>query len=206
VPQQPAKRHVLAQIRLAIGLTQVDFANVFGCAGVTVQRIEQGVLGLSEELAAKAEKTFDVSAAWLLANDPTQLPVTPRGNLWTKDFYELAQGTPPGHSYEVQHDVPTEDARKMIETFTAKKRLEVISLIDALLAGSAGLPKQGILISRLNNTLKELQKEFRADEKTLKKYEPQIEKATRAFEEVRNRITARETQRIWRDKQSASEK
>src|SRR6516165_1508102 len=199
MPRPPARRHLLCEIRLEIGLSQREFAKILGCSLSTVQQIEQGELALSEKLAAKVQENVDVSAAWLLANDPAQLAVTPRGNVWTKNFFELVQGTPPGHSYEVHHDVPADDARKMVETFTAKKRLEIVATIDALLEGSAGLPKQGILISRLNKTLKELQKEFRVDEKTLKRYEPQIQKATQAFEEVRNRFTARETQRIWRD-------
>jgi transcriptional regulator with XRE-family HTH domain len=199
VPRKPARRHVVADIRIEVGLSQAGLAELLGVAAISIQRIEQGTLALSEELALKAEKTFDVSAAWLLANDPAQLAVTPRNTIWTKNFFELAQGTPPGHSYEVQHGVPAVDTRKMVETFTAKKRLEIFALVDAMLEGSAGLPKQGILISRLNSTLKELQKEFKADGKTLERYRPQIEKATKAFEKVRSRITEREKERLWSD-------
>src|ERR1700756_324956 len=98
--QPPARRHVLAEIRLKIGLSQAEFAKILDVAGSTIQKVEQGTLALSEELAVKAQKAFDVSASWLLANDPTQSAVTPRGSPWDKFYYELTKGTPPGHSWE----------------------------------------------------------------------------------------------------------
>src|SRR6516164_9489950 len=124
MPQQPAKRHVMAEIRLLLGLSQGEFAKLLGCSLSTVQRIEQNTLALSEELAAKAQKILDVSARWMLANDPEQMAVTPRGNLWTKDFYELTQGTPPGHSWRITYGVPMADAKKLETAFTTLKALQ----------------------------------------------------------------------------------
>jgi transcriptional regulator with XRE-family HTH domain len=197
--QRPARRHVIAEIRLETGLSQAQLAEILDCAAVTVQRIEQGSLALSAELAAKAQKVLDVDSAWLLANDPTQSPLTPRGNLWTKDFYKLTQGTPPGHSWEVHHGIPRADAQKSVQAFTALKKIKTFAVIDALFEGSAGLPKQGILFYELDKKLKELREKFNADQATLEKYRPKIEKATKAFEGVRKRITDREMKRIWRD-------
>ena len=92
--QKPARRHALFTVREKLGLTQAQLGAVLDCSGITVQRIEQGTLRMSEDLALKAQEKIDISAAWLLSNDRSQLPVTPRGNLWSKDFYELTGGTP----------------------------------------------------------------------------------------------------------------
>jgi DNA-binding XRE family transcriptional regulator len=47
------KRHVLAKIRHEIGLTQKELARILGVALISVQRIEQLSLALSEELAVR---------------------------------------------------------------------------------------------------------------------------------------------------------
>src|SRR5271165_3293074 len=197
--QRSARRHVLADIRLEAGLSQAQLAKILGVAAVSVQKIEQGHLALSEELAAKAQKVLDVSALWLLANDPTESAVTPRGNLWTKDFYELTQGTPPGHSWEVRIGVPATDARKAVEAFTALKAAEASALIHAMLEGAKGRPKQGILLHRLRKALEALERDFPPDKGILEKHRPEIEKATKAFEEIRKQNSERATERIWSD-------
>src|ERR1700730_13890862 len=97
-----AKKHVIADIRLKCGLTQPQLAKLLGVAGISLQRVEQGTLRMSEEMAAKAEKQLDVSGAYLLANDPTQAPVTPRGGLWNVEHYEFSQGSI-SHVKEVKH-------------------------------------------------------------------------------------------------------
>src|SRR5258707_8788743 len=91
--QRPAKRHVLADIRIKCGLSQPGLAKILRVAHVTVQRIEQGRLALSEELAGRTEEELGVSASYLLANDPQEEPVTPKGGRWTTDMYEFAQGS-----------------------------------------------------------------------------------------------------------------
>ena len=87
-------RHVLAHVRLACGLSQADTAKLLSCAAPTVQRIEQGQLGLSEKLALKAQKLFNVSAVWLFLNDPNQPPVTPAGEIWSADKCEIPLPSP----------------------------------------------------------------------------------------------------------------
>ncbi len=81
--QRPAKRHVLADIRIKCGLSQPGLAKILGVAHVTVQRIEQGRLALSEDLARRAEEELGVSASYLLANDLQEEPVMPEG--WMLD-------------------------------------------------------------------------------------------------------------------------
>ena len=85
MPKQPVKRHVLAEVRIKCGLTQRELGELLGVAMITIQRIEQGSLALSEDLATKAERELNVSAAWLLANDSKQPAVARSGlGLWTK--------------------------------------------------------------------------------------------------------------------------
>lgn len=197
--QPPAKRHVIADVRLKAGLSQAALAKILGCAAVTVQRIEQGKLGLSEGLAAKAQKVFDVSAGWLLANDPRQLALTPRGDMWTKDFYELTQGTPPGHSYGIYYGVPVADAEKSLTAFTVLKATEAKALIHAMLEGAKGRPKQGILLHRLRTALDALKGDFPPDKVILEKYQPEIEKAREASNNMFKQNAERAMERIWSD-------
>jgi len=91
--QRPAKRHVIADIRIKCGLSQPGLAQILGVSAVTVQRIEQGTLELSEDLAGRAQEELGVSAGYLLANDPQEESVTPKGGRWTTDMYEFAQGS-----------------------------------------------------------------------------------------------------------------
>src|SRR5262245_59957576 len=85
-------KHALAVVRKACGLTQKELAGLLGVSAITVQRIEQGSLALSEELARKAQEQLDVSSRWLLSGDPSQPPLTPRNTYWSKDLYEFRQG------------------------------------------------------------------------------------------------------------------
>jgi transcriptional regulator with XRE-family HTH domain len=204
--RKPAKRHVIAEIRLRAGLSQSELAELLGCAAVTVQRIEQGKLALSEDLAGKAQESLDISAAWLLANNPTELPVTPRNDLWTKDYYELTQGTPPGHSYKIHHEVPAADGETLVNKFTALKLAEASARIQTMLERTKGLPKQGILLHRLNKALDALEEDFNPGKIPLEKLQPEIKKARKAFDETLKRNSDREAERIWRDRPAESKK
>jgi len=198
--QIPARRHVIADVRLETGLSQAELAKILGVAAISIQKIEQGSLKLSEDLAIKAQKVFDVSAAWLLTNDPTQLAVTPRGDLWTEDFYELTQGTPPGHSWEVHYGIPKADAENSATAFTNLKAAEFGALIHAMLQGAKGRPKQGILLHRLRKALETWKKDFPPDKGTLEKHRPVIEKAAKAFKEAQTKITELGRGHVWGDK------
>ena len=86
-------RHVLASVRKACGLTQPQLAKLLEVAPISIARIELGTLGLSEELAKKIQDQLDVSAEWLLGNNSSIPPLSPRSGYWTKDLYEFRQGS-----------------------------------------------------------------------------------------------------------------
>ena len=208
--QKPALRHVLGQVRLQAGLSQSELAKILGCAAVTVQKIEQGNLGLSEELATKAEEEIGVAAAWLLANDPKQPAVTPRGGLWTFDHYEFAQGarvvmteekSDGGKSFRFKRKadltLPLGDEEDAVNAFIALKTAEAASLIRAMLEGSKRLPRQGILVHRLRKALKALHEDFKPDKATLEKDKPEIEKLRKRYEKMCRRISQEFSHKLW---------
>jgi transcriptional regulator with XRE-family HTH domain len=205
--QKPAKRHVIADIRIQCGLTQPELAEILGCHSATVQRIEQGTLQMSEDFAQKAEAALDVAASYLLANDAQQPPVTVRGGRWTKELYEFAQGArwfateqkPSGTRIRFRSGpLPLEGA---MDEFTAWKLEDYTSKIHAMLESTKGTPRQGILLHRLNNALKALSEDFKPDAAVLEKYEPRLQKLSAAYDKVAKRISDEEHRRIWREEQ-----
>jgi transcriptional regulator with XRE-family HTH domain len=91
--QTSPKQDALLLVLFKCGLTQKEAAKLLGVATITINRICQGTLALSEELATKMEQELDVAATWILANDDQAPIVTPRGGLWSKELYEFAQGS-----------------------------------------------------------------------------------------------------------------
>jgi transcriptional regulator with XRE-family HTH domain len=208
--QKPALRHVLGQVRLEAGLSQSELAKILGCAAVTVQKIEQGNLGLSEELATKIEEEIGVSAAWLLANDSEQPAVSPRGGFWTVNHYEYAQGARMTMAEEkldgrktfrfkkkADRTLPVGDEEDAVNAFTVLKTAEAASLIRAMLEGSKGLPRQGILVHRLRKALKALHEDFKPDKATLEKDKPEIEKLRTRYEKIARRISEQFSHDLW---------
>jgi transcriptional regulator with XRE-family HTH domain len=187
--QRPAKRHVIANVRIEAGFSQMELASVLDCAAVTVQRIEQGTLALSEELAIKAQEALNVSAAWLLANNPNQPAVTPEGGLWNKLSYEFAAGVRDKNWRQAAARLEAMDKKQVEDEFDDLKTREAAGLIRAMLAGARGSPKHEILVHRLQKKLEELKKDFRPDKKVL--------------EEELKRELQRETARL-RDEKDAS--
>ncbi len=217
MPQRPALRHVLGKIRLACGLSQKELAKLLGVAPITIQKIDQGVLQLSPDLAGKAENELDVAAGWLLANDSNTPPVTPRGGKWTKELYEFVQGgryivsessepITKRSATQVRSSVttlirvnkdfpPVEGA----EQFTAWRAADYSARIHAMLAGAKASPRQGILLHRLKRTIESLAEDFPADQRTLDQYGPKIAKLKAAFEKRSKQIAQQETERLWAD-------
>jgi transcriptional regulator with XRE-family HTH domain len=212
--QKPAKRHVIAEIRIKAELTQAELAKILGVAAVSIQRIEQGRLGLSKELAEKAEKELGISADWLLANDPTKPAVTPHDVLWTKDFYEFTQGSVPvvlvkdlrgqetirvklNAAVRSEGTIRFGGAEDAAEAFIALTIAETVAVIHAMLEGTKRLPKQGILIHRLRKSLAALQEDFKPDEATLKEHQPKIQKADRAYKKILTAISETASERLW---------
>jgi transcriptional regulator with XRE-family HTH domain len=205
--QKPALRHVLGQVRLEAGLSQSELAKILGCAAVTVQKIEQGNLGLSEELAAKVEEELGVSAAWLLANDPKAPAVTSHGTFWTKDLYEFAQGM----RSEVKEDSVDEIGGSITvrlfampvkggeDPFVAWRLAEYTAKIHAMLQGCRSVPKLGILIHRLDKALNTFAKDFPPDAATSKIYEPEIKKLYESYHQTTKKKSDDEHDRLWRE-------
>jgi transcriptional regulator with XRE-family HTH domain len=199
-----AKRHVLARVRTACGLTQNDLAKLLEISAISVQRIEQGTLKLSEELANRIQDKLDVSAEWLLANDSKIPPLSSRNAYWTKELYEFVQGQhfvvtetrlsgKPG-AIQVHIDrTPQELADKLTDWYIAMYQ----ATIAALLKAAEGSPRQGILIHRLNQALAELQKDFDLDMDTMAAYADKQLEAQMAFKEAAKEFSERETKQLW---------
>ncbi|HEX3444686.1 MAG TPA: helix-turn-helix transcriptional regulator [Chthoniobacterales bacterium] len=204
VAQKPAKRHVIADVRLQCGLSQAELGEVLGYKKVTIQKIEQGHLAMSEELAEQAEKQLDVSAAWLLENNPDSAPVTPRGGRWTKELFEFAQGARSAVTEKTAGGTTRGRVRAgpyplkgAADEFTQWKLCDVTSKIHALIAGTRGSPSQGILLHRLNTALKQLTEQFPADQSILAKYQPQLNKLRSAYDKTEREISYKEHKRMW---------
>jgi transcriptional regulator with XRE-family HTH domain len=204
--QKPAKRHVLAEVRIKADLSQAELAKILGVATISVQKIEQGHLSLSEELAVKAQKELGVSAAWLLANDPAKPAVTPRGGLWTMEFYQFAQGSLDAVGEEVGdkmlgqvrlYTLPPSDNDRAQDAFIALTRIETDSVIHALLEATKGRPVQGILIHRIRTMLNALREQFTPDKATLKKHRSRTQKARKTYEDIYKKIGAKELSILW---------
>ena len=204
--QKPAKRHVLASIRIECDLTQDQLAEMLHRAKVSIQKIEQGQMSLSEELAEQIEKELDVSAAWLLENNPDSQPVTPRGGRWTKELFEFAQGArsavveiKPSGGWRARVRSGPHSLTGAKEEFTAWKVQDTAAKIHALIAGTEGSPSQGIMLHRLNTALKELMQKFKVNESILAQYQPQLTKLRAAYDRAEQKISEEEHDRIWRE-------
>ena len=78
--------HNLARFRHEHGLSQADVAKLVGCARITIQSVERGLLDLSPKLAAKVQGALGIPAGWLILNDlstpvPEPLRIFQEGNL-----------------------------------------------------------------------------------------------------------------------------
>jgi transcriptional regulator with XRE-family HTH domain len=167
--QKPAKRHVLANARIEIGLSQGDLADLLGYSTATVQRIEQGTLALSEELALKVQEALDISATWLLANDPARPPITPGGGLWNKFNYEFTQASQPEFEpvdISLRDELERENEVKTSELSEDLAAREIYAMYRAMLKKARGSPKRTILMYRVQKAFQELKKDFPPDEES----------------------------------------
>jgi transcriptional regulator with XRE-family HTH domain len=169
VAQKPAKRHVLANARIEVGLSQVELADLLGCSTASVQRIEQGTLGLSEELALKVQEALDISATWLLANDPARPPITPGGGLWNRFNYEFARASEPEFEpvdISLRDELERENEVKKEELSEDVAALEIYARYRAMLKKARGSPKRTILRYRVAKAFQELEKDFPPDKES----------------------------------------
>ena len=167
--QKPAKRHVLANARIEIELSQGDLANLLGYSTATVQRIEQGTLALSEELALKVQEALDISATWLLANDPASPPITPGFGLWNRFNYELARASQPEFEpvdISLRDKLERENEVKKEELSEDIAAREIYARYRAMLKKARGSPKRTILNYRVAKAFQELEKDFPPDKES----------------------------------------
>ena len=207
MPQRPALRHLLAKIRLECGLSQKELAKLLGVAPITIQKIEQGILQLSEDLAQRAQTELDISAAWLLANDPKSIAVNPRDGKWSRQLYEFAQGTGSIVTALSSANVST-IANKLFGgstgsagDFSTLLSTSLGARIHAMLHANRNTPKQGILLHRLNRMIEALEKDFSSDQSVLDQYAPKIAKLKAAFARKARQIAQEETKRLWADRE-----
>jgi transcriptional regulator with XRE-family HTH domain len=187
--QAPALRHVLGQIRLECGLSQKQLAEILGVAPITIQKIEQGILQLSEDLARKAQTQLDISAAWLLDNYASAPAVTPRHTTWTPAHYELAQAK------QINPKIDSDD--DSFDEMVAWRTAVISTQIQAMMVGSKGLPRLGILGYRLTRMLIELEKDFPPDPATLKSHQKRNAQLYAAFEAKLSELSRAEEEEIW---------
>jgi transcriptional regulator with XRE-family HTH domain len=160
--QKPAKRHVLADVRIELGLSQAELASILVCATATVQRIEQGTLALSEKIALQAQETLNVSAAWLLANNPGQAPITPppEQKLWNRLSYELAGGARDKKYHKNLSLLREADKEQAEIEYAELKTNELSHEIWAMLYTYRGDVKQAILVHRLHQAVRKIRNDF----------------------------------------------
>lgn len=81
----------MALLRLAIGLTQKEMADLLDCSPPTIQSIELGRLAISQKLAQRAALQTGATIAWLLENDTSKPPVDYQGKPITMEGYTATQ-------------------------------------------------------------------------------------------------------------------
>jgi transcriptional regulator with XRE-family HTH domain len=163
-------------------LNQEEMAKILGVAKITIARIESGTLSLSEKLANKVQEQFDVSAAWLLANDDLAPILTERDTLWSSSHFEFIQGSRSrivdqarDGSYTYLYREGSMAVRGSEEEFIRWKLTQFSADIHAMLDATRGQPRQGILIYRINKMLSELHEDFSPLQFTLESYKPLID-------------------------------
>jgi transcriptional regulator with XRE-family HTH domain len=88
--RRSVERHVVAKIRMSLGLHQREFAERIAVATVTIKKIESLALPLSTALARKIGEYYRVSPTYLLENKLYRKPVTNDGEPWSaKTFWQL---------------------------------------------------------------------------------------------------------------------
>jgi transcriptional regulator with XRE-family HTH domain len=85
------QKHTLAVLRLAIGLSQKELADLIKRSARTIQAIELGQMALSDELGQEICRQTAVSQKWLIANDVKKPILDKRGKPYTRHSYEHQQ-------------------------------------------------------------------------------------------------------------------
>ncbi|MBN2507765.1 MAG: helix-turn-helix transcriptional regulator [Verrucomicrobia bacterium] len=86
-----ARKHTVAVLRLTLGLSQKEFADLVKRSVATIQSIELGRLALSEELGEEIVRQTGISRAWLFGDEPNKPPVIFGQEPYTRKCFEEAQ-------------------------------------------------------------------------------------------------------------------
>jgi DNA-binding XRE family transcriptional regulator len=178
--QNPARRHVIANVRLECGLTQAGLAELVDCHTMTVQKIEQGALMMSAQMATRLGEVLDLDPNWLLANNSMAPPITQTGAPWLREHYELARMNTTTWGLLVQRGAPpkseesTARLEKMKQLYRRWQEEELIARLSAILAGAeltgGDGPSEpprgamfGVALERLKQALDSLEAQFQPD-------------------------------------------
>src|SRR6266567_1998676 len=89
--RQKRPRHNVTRLRLLLGKSQREMADIAGCSFDTIQSIDLGRLALSESLARRISAATGVHLRWLLENDLIADIVNSRGRPYSKSEFEFAE-------------------------------------------------------------------------------------------------------------------
>jgi transcriptional regulator with XRE-family HTH domain len=152
-------RHPLAILRITIGLTQKEMADLVDRAARTIQSVELGKLPLSEDLAMAVAQATGVDAGWLLEGDAD---TPPRKGL-TADNMGSATGEYTRNDYEfhrafIESPIATPQQMEAITREAAKHKgkAEMVTMELPVLKAALLTHKKRVLQSQDQQTVEAL--------------------------------------------------
>ncbi len=85
------EKHVVAVLRLSLGLHQQELADLAGCSRELIQSVELKRAKLTPDLALRISEATGVNLAWLMGNDLKAPPIATSGNPYMRYHFENAQ-------------------------------------------------------------------------------------------------------------------
>jgi transcriptional regulator with XRE-family HTH domain len=113
------KRHPLAILRLTLGLTQKEMADLAGCATITIQSIETGKKPLSEKLGEHIAAVTGVQLYWLMAGDPKAPMVADDGSPYARELYQQNKELLFGRKTKERHEAEYKFVPEALGVFLA---------------------------------------------------------------------------------------
>lgn len=173
-------RHTLAVLRITIGLTQKELANILKCSAPTIQAIELGRLKLSEGLAFKVSQETGCSLQWLLDNDVSKPPVRVFDERpLMKETFESIQG----RGEDKQSPSSTKKALAAMEQI---EDLREAKLLEVLFEKANEIGKRELLRYRFSKFVEKFTEEFGID----------ISKDRRKIDQIDKRIASKKLTRV----------
>lgn len=152
------RRHNLARLRLFLGLSQKEMADLAGCSVHTIQSVElgRGRLALSEELARRISTATGVHFRWLWENNlKADIVRAPDGSPFTKSEFEHVQAQKKIGSSEFM--------QFMIEDYAAS----FYGQIRALLSSSVRRDLAEVAVWKIAKFLEDCRSQFGHDKKLI---------------------------------------